>query len=113
MAQLENVLVPLVEAGLLRDVGDRDDLRVLAESAWVIGLFCVPYAETLDPVLSSPLASDAARQARAARIRTALERGALLVMNLFRPYMDPLAYTALVVLVRSELHAAGEELVRV
>jgi AcrR family transcriptional regulator len=105
MDQLVAALRPLVEAKLLRDVGDDEDLRDLAESAWMIGLFCVPYAETADA--SSPPAKTA--KARAARARQALERGALLVLHLFKPYMDPLAYTALVVLVRTELETAKIE----
>lgn len=40
MEQLVSALAPLIEAGILRDVGDDDDLRSLAESAWMIGLFC-------------------------------------------------------------------------
>lgn len=97
--QLESVMVPLVDAGLLRDVGDREDLRTLVESAWMVGLFCIPYAETLD-------ASAAGRQtakAQAERTHAAIERGALLVLHMFKPYMDPLAYMALVVIVRTEL----------
>lgn len=98
MVQLEEGLAALVDAGLLRDIGDREDLRELVETAWMIGLFCVPHAETLAP--SPPRSASE----RAARLRDALERGALLVLRQFKPYMDPLAYTALVVLVRSELH---------
>ncbi len=105
MDQLVAALRPLVEAKLLRDVGDDEDLRDLAESAWMIGLFCVPYAETADA--SAPPAKTA--KARAARARQALERGALLVLHLFKPYMEPLAYAALVVLVRTELETAKIE----
>ena len=104
MDQLVSVLRPLVAAGLLKDVGDDDDLRTLAESAWLVGLFCVPYAETVD--VASPPGRSA--RARSQRTHAAIERGALLVLHLFRPYMDPLAYTALVVLVRSELESAGQ-----
>jgi AcrR family transcriptional regulator len=100
MDQLASALVPLVTAGILRDVGDDEDLRSLAESAWMIGLFCVPYAETQD---DAPATATRSTKARAARTRAALERGALLVLHLFKPYMDPIAYTALVVLARSEL----------
>src|SRR5688500_18223436 len=46
MDQLIDVLRPLVAAGLLRNIDDEEDLRTLAESAWLIGLFCVPYAES-------------------------------------------------------------------
>lgn len=100
MEQLVQSLGPLIEAGILRDVGDIDDLRSLAESAWMIGLFCVPYAETVD---SAPAAATRTAKGRAARTRAALERGALLVLHLFKPYMEPIAHTALVVLVRQEL----------
>ncbi|MCW5835058.1 MAG: TetR family transcriptional regulator [Labilithrix sp.] len=97
--QLESVMAPLVEAGLLRDIGDREDLRTLVESAWMVGLFCIPYAETLDVALAGrPTA-----KAQAERTRAAIERGALLVLHMFKPYMDPLAYVALVVIVRTEL----------
>ena len=67
----------------------------------MIGLFCVPYAETAEDAAVGPAGKSA--KARAARTRAALERGALLVLHLFKPYMDPMAYTALVVLARSEL----------
>lgn len=107
MDQLVRSLAPLIEAGILRDVGDDEDLRSLAESAWMIGLFCVPYAETVEE--AAPGTSGKSAKARAARTRAALERGALLVLHLFRPYMDLLAYTALVVLVRSELEKAPLE----
>lgn len=103
MEQLVAVLRPLVGAGLLRNVGDDDDLRALAESAWLIGLFCVPYAETADAGPGGPRKRTA--RARAQATNDAVERGALLVLHLFKPYMDPLAYTALVVLVRSQLEA--------
>lgn len=107
MEQLVVSLAPLIEAGILRDVGDIDDLRALAESAWMIGLFCVPYAESVDE--PPPGTTGKSAKARAARTRAALERGALLVLHLFKPYMEPLAYTALVVLVRSELEKASLE----
>lgn len=113
MDQLVASLRPLIAAGLLRDVGDDDDLRSLAESAWMIGLFCVPYAETVDEgpsgTSSTSSTSGKSAKARGARTRAALERGALLVLHLFKPYMDPMAYTALVVLVRSELEKASLE----
>ena len=102
MTQLVAVLRPLVEGGLLRDVGDEQDLRALAESAWLIGLFCVPYAETTQAI-EGPRKPTA--KTRALAQKAAVERGALLVLHLFKPYMDPLAYTALVVLVRSQLDA--------
>lgn len=97
--QLEAVMIPLVEAGLLKDVGDREDLRTLVESAWMVGLFCIPYAETTDVAPAGRLTA----RAQSERMHAAIERGALLVLHMFKPYMDPLAYTALVVIVRSEL----------
>jgi AcrR family transcriptional regulator len=105
MEQLVAVLQPLVLAGLLTNVGDDDDLRALAESAWLVGLFCVPYAETVD--VASPPGRSA--RARALRTQSAIERGALLVLHLFKPYMDPFAYSALGVLVRNELESAGDK----
>lgn len=100
--QLEAVMIPLVDAGLLKDVGDREDLRTLVESAWMVGLFCIPYAETLDVAPAGRLSA----KAQTERTHQAIERGALLVLHMFRPYMDPLAYTALVVIVRTELEKA-------
>jgi len=100
--QLESVMLPLIDAGLLKDVGDREDLRTLVESAWMVGLFCIPYAETLDVAPAGRLTA----KAQAERTYKAIERGALLVLHMFKPYMDPLAYTALVVIVRTELEKA-------
>lgn len=100
--QLESVMLPLVDAGLLRDVGDREDLHTLVEAAWMVGLFCIPYAETLE--VAPPGRGSA--KAQVERTHHAIERGALLVLHMFRPYMDPLAYTALVVIVRTELEKA-------
>lgn len=97
--QLESVMIPLVDAGLLKDVGDREDLRTLVEAAWMVGLFCIPYAETLEVAPAGRLTA----KAQAERTHQAIERGALLVLHMFKPYMDPLAYTALVVIVRTEL----------
>ena len=102
MDQLEGVLMPLAKAGVLKGALDREDVRALAESAWMIGLFCVPYAETLSAGKPEPRTE----KARKDRINEALERGALMVLGLFRPYMDVLAYTALVVVVRSQLETA-------
>ena len=101
--QLEDVLRPFIKAGLLHDLDDPEDLRALVETAWMLALFCAPYAETIE---SSPPARTA--KARAARLHEAIERGALLVLHLLRPYLDPLAYTGLVVVVRSQLEAYGE-----
>jgi AcrR family transcriptional regulator len=97
MKQLEDGLAALASAGLLRDLTDAEDRRALAEMAWMLALFCVPHAETLAD--STPKSE----KQRARRTRDAIEKGALLVIRLFEPYMDPIAYAGLVVLVRSEL----------
>lgn len=97
MKQLEDALASLVEAKLLTGL-DAEDRRDLAEAAWMIGMVCVPYAEAMDTA-----APPKSAKARLEKVHAALERGALLVLHMFRPYMDPLAYTGLVVLVRSEL----------
>lgn len=97
MKQLEDVLASLSDAGLLTGL-DAEDRRDLAEASWMIGMVCVPYAEAMD---AAPPPRTA--KAKGAKVHAALERGALLVLQLFRPYMDPLAYTGLVVLVRSEI----------
>lgn len=101
--ELESMLKPFIAAGLLRDLDDPEDLRALVETAWVLALFCVPYSETLDETPARTA------RARAVRLHAAIERGALLVLHLLRPYLDPLAYTGLVVLVRSQLEAHGPE----
>jgi AcrR family transcriptional regulator len=103
MRELEGLLRPFLAAGLLRDLDDPEDLRALVETAWVLGLFCIPYSETLG---AAPPARTA--KARAARLHAAIERGALLVLHLLRPYLDPLAYAGLVVLVRSQFEALRE-----
>ncbi len=100
MQQLEKMIGSLVQAKLFRDVGDEEDVRALAESAWMIGLFCVPYGETVDAAASR------GPRARAERTSASLERGALLVLHLFRPYMEPLGYAAMVVFVRAEIEKA-------
>ncbi len=97
MKQLEDVLVSLDKAGLVKGL-DAEDRRDLSEAAWMIGMVCVPYAEAMD---AAPAPRSA--KAKAEKIHHALERGALLVLHMFRPYMDALAYAGLVVLVRSEL----------
>lgn len=101
-AQLEELLAPFIRAGLLRDLDDAEDLHALVETAWVLGLFCIPYAETLDPSTTARSA-----RAKAERLHQAIERGALLVLHLLRPHLDPMAYAALVVLVRTELHGSA------
>lgn len=101
--QLESVIVPLIDAGLLKNVGDRDDLRTLVENAWMVGLFCIPYAETLDIAPAGRLNAKTQQE----RLARAIEHGALLVLHMFKPYMDDLAYTALVVIVRTELEKWG------
>ena len=102
MTQLAELLRPFIDAGLLRDLDDAEDLRALVETAWVLGLFCIPYAETIDA--SAPPRT---AKARAARLHDAIERGALLMLHLLRPYLDALAYAGLVVLVRSQLSQAS------
>jgi AcrR family transcriptional regulator len=97
MRELEELLHPFIKAGLLRDLDDPEDLHALVETAWVIGLFCIPYSETVDGAATPRTA-----KARAVRLHDAIERGALLVLHLLRPYLDPLAYAGLVVLVRSQ-----------
>lgn len=101
--QLEDLLRPFIKAGLLRDLDDAEDLHALVETAWVLGLFCIPYAETIDTAALPRTA-----KARATRLHEAIERGALLVLHLMRPYLDPLAYTGLVVLVRSQFAEYAE-----
>ena len=101
-AQLEELLAPFIAAGLLRDLDDAEDLHALVETAWVLGLFCIPYAETLDASTTTRSA-----RAKAERLHQAIERGALLVLHLLRPHLDPMAYAALVVLVRTELHGSA------
>jgi AcrR family transcriptional regulator len=101
-AQLEELLKPFIGAGLLKDLDDAEDLHALVETAWVLGLFCIPYAETLDAGADPKTA-----RAKAARLHQAIERGALLVLHLLRPHLDPMAYAALVVLVRTELHGSA------
>ncbi|MDB4936340.1 MAG: hypothetical protein JWP87_3312, partial [Labilithrix sp.] len=101
-AQLEELLKPFIAAGLLRDLDDAEDLHALVETAWVLGLFCIPYAETLDAG-----AEPRSAKAKAARLHQAIERGALLVLHLLRPHLDPMAYAALVVLVRTELESGS------
>ncbi len=97
MRALEELLHPFIKAGLLRGLEDPEDLRALVETAWVIGLFCIPYAETSDGAAVPRTA-----RARTARLHDAIERGALLVLHLLRPNLDALAYAGLVVLVRSQ-----------
>lgn len=103
VAELEGVIAELVEAKLLKNVGDRGDVRTLVETAWMIGLFCVPYGE------STMHGTPRSAKARADRTHAALEKGALLVLNVLRPYMEDLVYTGLVVLVRQELARIDEE----
>ena len=100
--QLEELLKPFIAAGLLRDLDDAEDLHALVETAWVLGLFCIPYSETLDAS-----AQPRSARAKAEKLHEAIERGALLVLHLLRPHLDPMAYAALVVLVRSQLHDAA------
>ncbi len=103
--QLEALLAPFIAAGLLKDLDDPEDLHALVETAWVLGLFCIPYSETLDR--TPPNAAPRSARAKAERLHHAIERGALLVLHLLRPHLDPMAYAALVVLVRTELHGSA------
>ncbi|MDB4943967.1 MAG: TetR family transcriptional regulator [Labilithrix sp.] len=103
IAELEGLLRRFVAAGILRDLEDDEDLRALLETAWMIALFCLPYSETLEDTRAPTIS------ARAARLHAAIERGALLVLHLLRPHLDPLAHAGLVVLVRSQLEARGPE----
>ena len=98
--ELEDLLRPFITAGVLKDLDDPEDLRALVETAWVLGLFCIPYSETID---AAPAPKTA--KGKAARLHDALERGALLVLHLLRPYLEPLAYAGLVVVVRSQLES--------
>jgi len=104
MKQLETMIRALASAKILSGLDDDEDLRALAESAWMIGLFCVPYAETME---AGPPAKTA--KARLERTRAAVEKGALLVLHLFERHMDPMAYAAMVVLVRTELEGAAKK----
>ena len=101
MVQLESLLRPFIASGIVRDLDDADDLRALVETAWVLALFCIPYAETLDAGATPRTA-----RAKTERLHAAIERGALLVLHLLRPHLEPLAYAALVVLVRSSFDAS-------
>ena len=58
----------------------------------MLAMFSIPYAESLAPASTKPLSA-----------HSAIERGAHVTLHLFKPYMDELAYTALVDIVRTEL----------
>jgi AcrR family transcriptional regulator len=92
--QLEQMIAPLVELGFLKALGSKDDVRMLVESAWIIGLFGMPYGE---------LISGAATE-------TEIVHSAQLVLHLFKPYMEPIAYKALVVMIEAALEDATEAL---
>lgn len=102
-SQLERIVADLVEAKILKNVGDREDVRTLVETAWMIGLFCVPYGESFDR--GTPRSA----RARAQRTHAALEKGALLLLNVLKPYMDTMVFTGLVVLVRQEIARLSEK----
>ena len=93
MEQISQTLVPLVALGLLKNAG-ADDLEMLIESAWIIGLFGLPHSEL---IRQEPIREDILRAAR-------------MVMHLFKPYMDRVAYEALLTIAEAELTAAGEGL---
>ncbi len=90
--QLEDTLLPLLALGILKNLGP-DDLMTLLESSWIIGLFGLPYSE---------LAGRGTTQEE-------ILRTAGMVMHLFKPYMEPFAYDALVALAEGDLRAATEE----
>jgi AcrR family transcriptional regulator len=92
--QLEQAITPLIAVGLLKDPGGKEDVRMLVESAWIIGLFGLPYGELLSGTT----------------LREEITRGARLVLHLFKPYMEPVAYLALVKLTEAALETAGEVL---
>jgi AcrR family transcriptional regulator len=86
MDQISATLAPLVALGLIKNAG-AEDLEVLVESAWVLGLFALPNSELT----------------RQAPIKEDILRAARMVMHLFKPYMDTIAYEALVVIAEAEL----------
>jgi AcrR family transcriptional regulator len=91
--QLEDTLLPLIALGILKNLAPAD-LMTLIESSWVIGLFGLPYSEL------------AGRGTTDEEIVTT----ARMVMHLFKPYMEPFAYAALVELSEAELRASVEAL---
>ena len=93
LGQLEDTLTPLVALGLVKTDGAAD-LAMLIESSWVIGLFGLPYAELAGKV----------------SMQEEIVRTAQMVMHLFKPYMEPFAYAALVELAEAELSAVAEDL---
>jgi AcrR family transcriptional regulator len=88
--QLEQMIAPLASLGFLKNLGSKDDVRMLVESAWIIGLFGMPYGE---------LVSGAATEAE-------IVHSAQLVLHLFKPYMEPITYKALAVLIEAALEDA-------
>lgn len=95
MEQLEDTLLPLLGLGILKNLAP-EDLAMLLESAWVIGLFGLPYSE---------LAGRGTTQDE-------IVRTARMVMGLFKPYMEPFAYAALVDLAEGDIRTAVESQVR-
>jgi hypothetical protein len=67
---------------------------MLIESAWIIGLFGLPYGELIG---TSAVDEEITRSAR-------------LVLHLFKPYMEPVAYKALVLMTEAALEDAVERL---
>jgi len=89
MEQLEDTLLPLLALGILKNL-DANDLMTLIESAWVIGLFGLPYSELAGRGTSEDEIVTTAR----------------MVMHLFKPYMEPFAYAALLELSDTDLQGA-------
>ena len=94
MDQLERAVNALVDLGFLKDPGGKEEVRLLIESAWLIGLFGLPYGE-----LVSGVATDAE-----------IIHSARLVLHLFKPYLEPIAYKALVALTEAALEDAAAAL---
>jgi AcrR family transcriptional regulator len=94
MEQLERAIMPMIDLGLLKDPGGKEDVRMLIESAWIIGLFGLPYGE---------LVGGASTEAE-------ISKSARLVLHLFKPYMEPIAYKALVLMIETALEDAAEAL---
>lgn len=91
--QLEDTLLPLLALGILKNL-DAADLMTVIESSWIIGLFGLPYSEL------------AGRGTTCDEIVTTAQ----MVMHLFKPYMEPFAYSALLELSERELRGTAEAL---
>jgi AcrR family transcriptional regulator len=91
MAQLERALTPLLSNGVLKDPGGKEEVRMLVESAWILGLFGLHHGELVGKDAS-------------------LTESARIVLHLFKPYIEPFAYKTLALLVESALEDAAREL---